>query len=90
MPDAAAELHRHRVDEERHVVGDDLDDGVRRLPAVLLELRVVDADLGRARLALAPSEAPVRSAPPTLQVRKRGAVQVEQVNSARSSGGTQR
>ncbi len=28
------DLHRHRVDEERHVVVDDLDDRVRRLPAV--------------------------------------------------------
>ncbi len=46
------ELHAHRVDEEGHVVVDDLDDGVRRLPAVLLELRGVDVDLGRARRAL--------------------------------------
>ena len=33
------------VDNERYVVADDLDDGVRRPPAVLLELRVVNAHL---------------------------------------------
>ena len=33
----AVDLHRHRIDEERHVVVDDLDDRVRRLPAVLLD-----------------------------------------------------
>src|SRR5204863_297989 len=47
----AVELHSHRVDEERHVVGDDLDGGVGRAPAVLVELRVVDADLRRAERA---------------------------------------
>jgi hypothetical protein len=49
---APVQLHRHRIDQERHVVGDDLHRRVRRLPAVLLELRVVDAQLrlaGRAR-----------------------------------------
>jgi hypothetical protein len=30
------ELHRHRVDEEGHVVGDHLHDGVTGVPAVLL------------------------------------------------------
>ncbi len=30
------ELHGHAVDQKRHVVGDDLDDGMRRLPAMLL------------------------------------------------------
>jgi hypothetical protein len=45
------QLHRHRVDQERHVVGDDLDDRVDRPPAVLLEARTVDMDLGGARLA---------------------------------------
>ena len=60
---------RDAVDQERHVVVDDLDDRVGRLPAVLLELRVVDAQLGRAR-------------PPLLaeaQLRQRGAVEVERV-----------
>ena len=32
------------VHEERHVIGHDLHDRVRRLPAVLLEIRVVDAN----------------------------------------------
>jgi hypothetical protein len=63
----AAQLHADRVDDERHVVADDLHDRVRRLPAVLLELRVVDAHLRLARLA------PGREVP----VRERGAVDVE-------------
>ena len=58
--------HPHRVDEERHVVGDDLDDGVGRLPAVLLDLRVVDPDLRRAG----------RAPPGEVQVRRRRAVEV--------------
>jgi hypothetical protein len=49
----AAELHRRRVVEERHVVGDELDDRVRGLPPVLLELWVVDAHLRGARVAMA-------------------------------------
>ena len=61
------QLHRDRVDEERHVVGDDLDDGVRRLPAVLLDVGRVDVHL---RLAGPPDAAEV-------PVRERGAVQVE-------------
>ena len=48
----AVQLHRHRVDQERHVVGDDLDCGVRSTPAVALELRVVDAHLRLAGRAL--------------------------------------
>ena len=43
-------LHRDRVDEEGHVVDDRLDDGVRRLPAVLLDVRRVDVHLQLARL----------------------------------------
>ena len=62
----AIDFHRHRVDEERHVVVDDLDDGVRRLPAVLLDRRIEHAHAGVARLAL-PREAPVR---------KRGTVEI--------------
>ena len=42
---APVQLHAHRIDQERHVVGHDLDGGVRGLPAVLLEARVVDAHL---------------------------------------------
>ena len=63
---ASVHHHPHRVDEERHVVGDDLDDGVGRLPAVLLDLRVVDPDLRRAG----------RAPPGEVQVRRRRAVEV--------------
>jgi hypothetical protein len=63
----AAQLHAHRVDDERHVVADDLHHRVRRLPPVLLELRVVDAHLRLAGLAPR-GEVPVR---------ERGAVDVE-------------
>ena len=55
--DAAAllvELHRHGVDEERHVVGDDLDDGVAPgRPAVLGHGRGEGADLRGALGAVA-------------------------------------
>ena len=47
----AVDLHGHAVDQERHVVVDDLDHGVGRLPAMLLQMRVVDAHLGGARWA---------------------------------------
>ena len=73
---AAAELHAHRVHEERHVVGDDVDRRVRRLPAVLLERRVVDAHQRVARVALAP-EGPVR---------QRGAVEVDRLAAAQVLG----
>ncbi len=43
--------HRHRVDQERHVVIDDLQHGVRRLPAIGLQGRVEHAHVGLARLA---------------------------------------
>ncbi len=66
---AAAERHRRRVDQERHLVGDDLDDRVQGLPAVLLELRVVHAHQRRPGLAPAGEAA----------VRERGAVEVERV-----------
>ena len=52
-------LHRDRVDEEGHVVHDRLDDGVRRLPAVLLEVGRVDVDLELAGRPHA-GEVPVR------------------------------
>ena len=53
------DLHRHRVDQERHVVVDDFDDRVRGLPAVLLQRRVEHAQPRLARLALA-RKVPVR------------------------------
>src|SRR6516165_6384807 len=54
------------IDEERHVVVDDLDRGARRAPAMLLKPRIDDAHLrlaGRARLGKAPE-------------RERGAIEV--------------
>ena len=63
---AAVQHHPHRVDQERHVVGDDLDDGMGRLPAVLLDLRVVDPDLRGAR----------RAPPGEVEVRRRGPVEI--------------
>ena len=50
---ASIQRHAHRVHQERHVVGGDLDDGVRRLPPMLLELGIVDTQLRRARRARA-------------------------------------
>lgn len=44
----AGQLVGDGVDEERHVVGDDLDDGVAAGPAVLLDRRGVDAHVRRA------------------------------------------
>jgi hypothetical protein len=66
---APVELHADRVDEERHVVGHDLDRGVGGLPPVLLEARVVDTHLRRAGRALAGE----------VEVAEREAVQVERV-----------
>ena len=63
---APVQDHAHRVDQEGHVVGDDLDDGMGRLPAVLLDPRVVDPDLRRAR----------RTPPGEVEVRRRGAVEI--------------
>ena len=45
---AAGELHANRVHQERHVIGDDLDDRVRRLPAVLCEPGVIGPHAGGA------------------------------------------
>jgi hypothetical protein len=42
-------FHRHRIDEERHIVVHDLDHRVRALPAVLLARRVVGAHFRLAR-----------------------------------------
>ena len=44
----AAELRRHGIDEERHVVIDDLDDGMGAVPAMLVDAGIVDPDLGLA------------------------------------------
>ena len=46
------ERHAHGIDEKRHIVGDNLNDRVGRLPTVLLELWVVHVNLGDAGLAL--------------------------------------
>ena len=56
-PVTAIDRPRNRIDKERHVVIDDLDDRVRRRPAVRIRVRVKDPDL---RLALPPplGEAP--------------------------------
>jgi hypothetical protein len=70
----AVQLHGHRVDQERHVVGDDLHDRVPRAPAVLLEAGAVDPDLGLAGLAIV-GKAPVGQHGPVEVVR----VQLEQV-----------
>ena len=53
------DFHRHRIDQEWHVVVDDLDDGVRRLPAVFLHGRIEHAYPGMAGFALA-RKTPVR------------------------------
>ena len=62
----ARQLGGDRVDEERHVVGDDLDDAVAAGPAVLLHRRGGDAHVGRA-------DRPVGG---DLLVRQRGTEQV--------------
>ncbi len=62
----AVHLHRHRVDQERHVVVADLDDGVRRLPAVLGLGRIEHPQLRLPGVAL-PGELPLR---------QRGAAQI--------------
>ncbi len=48
----AAELGGDRIHQEGHVVVDDLDDGMRAVPAVLVDPRVEDPDLGLTRPAL--------------------------------------
>ena len=53
-----AQFHRHRVDEERHVVADDLDHSMRGLPAVLIKIGVVDMNRRLPRRAL-PRQIPV-------------------------------
>ena len=53
------DFHRHRIDQERHVVVDDLDDRVRRLPAMFFDRRIEHAHPRASRVALA-REIPVR------------------------------
>ena len=55
----AVHFHRHRIDEKWHVVVDDLDHRMRRLPAMFLQRRIEDADANAAGIALA-REVPVR------------------------------
>ncbi len=62
----AVDLHRGRVDQEGHVVVDDLDDRVPGRPTMLARDRVDHADLRLARFA------PLRELP----VRQQGAVQI--------------
>jgi hypothetical protein len=56
---APVDLHADGVDQERHVIVDDLDDGVLERPAVLLGGRVEDAHFRFAGRAL-PAELPQR------------------------------
>ena len=55
---AAVQLGGHRGDQERHVVGDDLDDRVLAPPTMFVEPGIVDADAGDAGASLG-GEAPV-------------------------------
>ncbi len=64
----AVDFHGDRIDQEGHVVVDDLDHGMGRLPAVFVQARVVDTQFGRAT-GKGAGEMPVR---------QRGAVQVGQ------------
>ena len=48
----AVDLHRDRVHQERHVVIDQLNHRVRRLPSVSLTLRIVNAQLWGSRFEL--------------------------------------
>jgi len=54
----AIRFHRHRVDEKRHVVVDDLDDRMLRQPPLLLDRRIERAHARLARCTLA-GEVPV-------------------------------
>ena len=59
----AVDLHRHRIDQERHVVVDDLDHRVAGLPAVFFQARIGHAQLGRAGAETA-QKIPVRQRRP--------------------------
>ena len=63
LASAIVNRRRHRIDQKRHVVVDDLDDGVRRRPAVGVPIGIVDPHLrGAVRAAL--GEAPQRHCRP--------------------------
>src|ERR671915_998997 len=71
-------LHPRRVDQEGHVIVHHLNDGVGRLPAVFLEMGVVDPDLPLPRLA--PSrKTPVGECGP-ISVYRRAVLQVRRVD----------
>ena len=63
------ERHGNRVHQEGHIVGDDLYDSVRGLPAVFFGLRVINMHFGFARRAL----------PRELPMGQRGPAQVENI-----------
>src|SRR5918995_7523198 len=76
----AVDLHPRRVNEEGHIVVDHLHHSVARLPAVLLEPRVIHADLGRTGHTLA-GDIPVGHGRP-VNVHGRAPVQVLRGNPA--------
>ncbi len=43
----AADQHRDGIDEERHVIGDDVDHRMRRMPSVAIEIRGIDRNRGQ-------------------------------------------
>jgi hypothetical protein len=71
------DLLRHRVDDERHVVGHDVDDGLRRTEPVLLEIRGVHPHRGCTRRSIERED----------QVRHRGVVRVVHVPSREVAAG---
>ena len=78
------DLHRRRIDEEGHVVVDDLDHRVARRPAMLAGGRVQHADLRLVRLA-ALGELPVRQqrAIEVLDVTRRDVLRIDPLEVAR-------
>src|SRR5438477_12488135 len=64
----AVHFHRNRIDEKRHIVVDDLNDRMRRLPAVLLDRRIEYAHTRMSPLSFA-REVPVRQRG-TVQIRR--------------------
>ena len=80
----AIDLHRSRIDQEWHVVVDDLDDRVARRPAVLAGNRVDHADLRLVRFAPL-GELPVRQqrAVQVLDVARRDVLRVDPLEVAR-------
>ena len=70
-------LHRHRVDQKRHIVVDDLDDRMRRLPAVFLDTRVEDSNARRVGCAFAGEVAVGEGG--TVQIRYRDLEQFDEI-----------